>query len=260
MVTISSRPELDRDAFARDGYAVVSLLDASALHELRTAYEASPQREGAGFNSTILSSEWSYREKVDLSIRQIVMERIAALLPEYRIGFCTFVVKSPNSAESEVPLHQDWSFVDERQYASIGLWCPLVDVDMHNGCLQVVAGSHAYPHPPRGACTPFGYPELVPYLKAECLQTVPMKAGEAMLFDNRLFHCSPPNGSGVERVAATAVLVPRACTMRYYHAADPRSPNQLEVFEVEDRFFLTHTPGTRPGNSTSLGHILGNLL
>ena len=154
-----------------------------------------------------------------------------------------------------MPMHQDWSFVDEQRAASVGLWIPLTDVDLSTGCLQVVPGSHAFPHAPRAACTPFAYPQLVAQLKSECLETVPMKAGQAMLFDNRLFHCSPANIGSAQRIAATAVIVPAGCTMRYYHLVDRDRPNDVEVFEVPDDFFLYHTPGTRPRNSTSLGFI-----
>jgi ectoine hydroxylase-related dioxygenase (phytanoyl-CoA dioxygenase family) len=133
------------------------------------------------------------------------------------------------------------------------VWCPLVDVDERNGCLQVVKGSHATSHPPRAACTPFAYEHLEPYLREHCLTAVPMKAGQAMLFDQRLFHCSPPNRDSADRVAATAVLAPRDVPLRYYHVIDRREPARLEVFEVEDRFFLTHVAGRRPDEGRSLG-------
>jgi ectoine hydroxylase-related dioxygenase (phytanoyl-CoA dioxygenase family) len=203
----------------------------------------------------MLSGDWRNREAVDAGIRRLIAPRVDALFTGYRIAFCTFAVKDPRSEVSEVPLHQDWSFVDEQRFTSIGLWCPLIDVNVENGCLQMVKGSHAFGHPPRAACTPFAYPELVPYLRATSLMPIPMKAGQAMLFDQRLFHASPPNRSLVERVAATAVLVPNESTLRYYHVVDRHKPTCIEVFEVDDQFYLRHVAGHRPEQGISLGVV-----
>jgi hypothetical protein len=235
-----------------DGFAVVPFLEPEALAALRQSYQSLAQRPAAGFTSTILSPDRGHRAAVDAAIRRTIAPAAGRLLPEYRVAFCTFAIKPAGPWDSAVPLHQDWAFVDEERSHSLGLWIPLQDVDRENGCLQVVPGTHAFPHAPRAACTPFAYPELAAELM-ECLDTIPMRAGEAMVFDNRLFHCSPPNASGAERVAATAVLVPREEPMRYYHVVNPRQPAVVEVFAVADEFFLHHQPGTRPEGVASLG-------
>jgi ectoine hydroxylase-related dioxygenase (phytanoyl-CoA dioxygenase family) len=245
----------DAEQFVRDGCAVVDFLAPADVEALRDAYRRLARPHRTGFDSTIMSHETEYREAVDAAVRTRVTPRVASLLNGYRVAFCTFAVKDAGSGESAVPIHQDWSFVDERRFSSIGVWCPLVDVALENGCLQIVKGSHAFPHPPRAACTPFAYPELVPYLERECLEPVPMTAGQAMLFDQRLFHCSPPNRTSAARVAATAVLVPHDAALRYYHVVDSREPSRIEVFEVNDRFYLHHVPGRRPEGTVSLGVI-----
>lgn len=240
------------DDLVHDGFTVVDLLDAEDVRSLREGYKALPPGAGTGFDSTILSPDPHYRRSVDDAIRACVTPRLRSLLEGHRVAFCTFAVKSASGADSEVPMHQDWSFVDERRFIALGLWCPLVDVYLENGCMQVVKGSHASPHPPRAACTPFAYPEMVNNLRANYLTPVPMKAGQALLFDNRLFHCSPANQSGAERVAATAVIVPEECKLRYYHQLNREQSGQIEVFEVEDSFYLTHTAPNRPEHAVSL--------
>jgi ectoine hydroxylase-related dioxygenase (phytanoyl-CoA dioxygenase family) len=241
------------DCFLRDGCVVVDLLNEQDLRVLREESERLLRPGRPGFDSTILSADTEYRKAVDVSIRRCIAPSVDSLLTDYRIAFCTFVVKDARSDQSTVPMHQDWSFVDELRFISIGLWCPLIDVDLENGCLQVVRGSHAFAYPPRAACTPFAYPQLIPYLQENCLHSLPIKAGQALLFDQRLFHCSPPNRGIQLRVAATAVLVPSKSKLRYYHAANLREPDRIEVFEVEDSFYLSHIPGRRPENGISLG-------
>jgi len=241
--------------FLRAGCIVVDLLGAAEVDTLKDAYARLARPHRPGFDATILSHDRDYREAVDAAVRAPVEAALAAIVPGYRVTFCTFVVKDPSGDASEVPMHQDWAFVDEQRFRSIGVWCPLVDVGLENGCLQVVKGSHAFPHPPRAACTPFAYRELVPQLKKHFLEAIPMTAGQAMLFDPRLFHCSPPNRTDTVRVAATAVLAPREASLRYHHVIDAREPSRFEVFEVTDRFYLHHIAGRRPETAISLGVV-----
>jgi ectoine hydroxylase-related dioxygenase (phytanoyl-CoA dioxygenase family) len=56
----------------------------------------------------------------------------------------SYVVKEPNPL-SVVPVHQDWSFVDdEGEYCSTTCWIPLMDVNEENGALGIVTGSNNY--------------------------------------------------------------------------------------------------------------------
>jgi hypothetical protein len=250
---VTVRNEL-RDGLARDGCAIVDLLEGGQVEGLLGARRMLKPPPRVGFDSTILATDPHHRAEVDREIRARISPRLSCLLPDHRIAFCTFAVKTAHSLESEVPMHQDWSFVDERRFVSYGLWCPLVDVDLDNGCLQVVKGSHSFPHPPRGACTPFAYPQLMEQLSRN-LTSLPMRAGQALVFDNRLFHCSPLNRADSERVAATAVIVPQECRLRYYHVPERGEPFRIEVFEVDDSFYLSHVAPGRPESGESLGFL-----
>jgi ectoine hydroxylase-related dioxygenase (phytanoyl-CoA dioxygenase family) len=240
--------------FVKDGFVVVDLLEEHDLQALREDYRKLSVPPRPGFDSTILSSDPVLRAAVDAAVRHRIRAQVNRLLIDHRIAFCTFVIKAPGP-DGEVPIHQDWSFVDEGSHSSVGLWCPLVDVNHENGCLQVARGSHRFSSRPRAAFTPFAYPDLVPYLRAQGLSAIAMRAGQALLFDPRLMHCSPPNQTSAERVAITAVLVPSDVPLRYYSVNDPRTPSHVEVFEVPDHFYLQHRSGSRPEQEVSLGII-----
>jgi ectoine hydroxylase-related dioxygenase (phytanoyl-CoA dioxygenase family) len=141
----------------------------------------------------------------------------------------------------DVPLHQDLTFVDESRYESFGLWCPLVDTDAVNGCLQVIAGSHLAAGEPRASGLSH------PYRRAEApkVTTVPMRAGDVMVFSQKLFHGSPPNRGSGKRIAFGALLVPREAQLYCYYV-DDTSPAKMEVFAVDDAFFTRYPYGTRP--------------
>jgi len=170
---------------------------------------------------------------------------------------CSLVAKPPGTASGEVPLHQDWSFVDDRAWRSVNVWCPLDDVDDANGCLRVVPGSHAAARQPRAAGSGFFFAEIEPVLRQH-LRSVPMRAGQAVVFDHCLFHCSPPNGSDELRVAATAALLPQGAPMRYYHGTD--SDGGVDVYEVPDDIHLRHDPGEPPPGGTLVGHLRAQLV
>jgi ectoine hydroxylase-related dioxygenase (phytanoyl-CoA dioxygenase family) len=253
MTYIATSPAEINRRLAEDGFVVVDLLPPQAVDALRTAHDRLAPSVRANFDSTVLSRDLGLRSAVDRAVRAVIIPGIDAWLPGHRIAFCTFALKRAAGDGGTVPMHQDWSFVDETRHVSFGLWCPLTSVDAVNGCLQVVKGSHALPHPPRAACSPFFYPGIEERLRATSLTTVPMRTGQAMLFDNRLFHCSPANRSGIDRLAVTAVLVPQAARLRYYHQVDRQRPHLVEVFEVDDAFYLSHVAPGRPAHATSLG-------
>lgn len=230
----------------REGAVVIDLLQAPQLEQLKAIYADLVQSPQPGFSSTLLARDRQLRKLSHQAIVAVLAPALARVLTGYRPVLSTFVSKTANSPDSEVPMHQDWSFVDESQFFSIGVWCPLEAVDLRNGCLQIVKGSHTYAKLPRAACTPFAYPDLVPMLHEHYLSPVPMQAGQALLFDHRLFHCSPANQSNSDRIAATAVLIPQASQLQYYHACDRHHPTELEIFQVADDFYLHHIPGTRP--------------
>lgn len=234
--------------FLQTGAVVVDGFADRWLDSLRDCYSRLQAKKSSavGFHSTILSRDLAHRSQVHYQLQALLQPLLSSYLSSYRPILCTFSTKSAQSPSSEVPIHQDWSFVDESKFTSVGFWCPLTDVDLDNGCLQIVKGSHRSATLLRAACTPFLYPQLIPLLQTQYLTPMPMKAGQAIFFDNRLFHCSPTNRSRFDRVAATAVLIPADSQLMYYHAPDPNQPQTIERFAVDDDFYMSHIPGTRP--------------
>ncbi|HYK04889.1 MAG TPA: phytanoyl-CoA dioxygenase family protein [Thermoanaerobaculia bacterium] len=230
----------------RDGYTVVeNFVTPSEVDHLLRVFHAldNPAQHGA-WNASMLSADLAYRAKVHGAIKEVVAPRAAQLLPEYRFCICNFLVKEPQqSAEGVVQVHQDPSFVDEDRYSSIGVWIPLVDTDATNG-IAVLPGSHRWNDGPRsfGGWSPYAA------LSARLLKQatpVPIRAGGALVFSQKLFHGSHPNRGRTTRISATALLVSREAPLRCYYA-NPAMPQELEVFEVDDQFYTRYPFATRP--------------
>ena len=224
---------------------------AGQISRLASCYVDEPAPQGRGFRTTMYTADREYRRAVYEQLRPIVAEIVAGVLSGYRVCVASWLVKDAGQADSTVGLHQDWSFVDERHRRSINVWIPLTDVDSHNGCLEVVEYSQhvSTDHRAHGDAR-FG--AIGATIRAQYLKPVPMARGQALIYDGALLHASPPNRSAERRVAVGAVLVPNDTALLHCFRV---SPETVEVFAVDEAFFWTHVPGTRPQGVPLLGVV-----
>ena len=232
------------------GFEIVPLLSPADLDRLREAYARHSSATSSGFHATMYDPSVADRRAVYESIRPLIAERTGELLRGYRPCVANYLVKEAGDTDSAVRFHQDWSFVDERRWRSINVWVPLVDVDASNGCLEVVAGSQRVSTDCRAHADACRFDQLAPVLRAGYTTAVPLQAGDAILYDGALLHCSPHNQSGARRVAVGAVLVPLDAPVHHCYRV---APGAVEVFAVEEDFFWRHTPGARPSGVPLLG-------
>jgi ectoine hydroxylase-related dioxygenase (phytanoyl-CoA dioxygenase family) len=226
---------------------VENFLDASDVgYLLDTFHSLDSATHRGSWSASMFSHDVTYRRAVDSAVKKVVTPHAERLIPDYRLCFCNFLVKDPVEGEGGVvQIHQDPTFVDETVFSTLGIWIPLVDTDARNGGITVLPGSHRWNHGPRG----FGgraspYLPILPDLVASSLE-LPMRAGDAMIFCQQVFHGSPPNRSSRTRVSVAVLLAQREAQLRCYHA-NPALPTKLEVFEVDDEFYLSYPYGTRP--------------
>ena len=238
-----------RGAFHRDGYVVVDMLDAPAIAALTALWDASadPIRR-MPFNVTIMSEDSGYRAAVSAAVENAVAPAIAVLFDNSRFVYGSFVVKPPSPGGlGIVPLHQDPSFIDETAGDTCNVWIPLIDVDSSNGCLRVIPGSHRLNRQPRSnvAFFRFPYPELHSEMMAATIP-VPLRAGQAIVTAQTLFHGSAPNASAVTRCAVSAVVAPADAMLIHYFQPFGDLAAPLEAFAVDRDFFCRHRMNERP--------------
>ncbi|MDF2960809.1 MAG: phytanoyl-CoA dioxygenase [Paenibacillus sp.] len=111
--------------------------------------------------------------------------------------------KVPGVAAGAVPWHQDKSYwPDANSNPVITVWIPLVDSTHENGCLHLKPGTHKQRvlewH--RESLTGTGYTALTEsQLGPAPTVALPVKAGSAILFNDRCIHMSTPNNSNEVR-------------------------------------------------------------
>lgn len=233
--------------FDQRGYVVVPLLDAEQVAQLQSGYERLESRLADGFYSSLWSQDAGYRAGVNALIAAALADSAARYLANYRLVLGNFAVKQAVPA-SVVPLHQDWSFVDETRFASVTIWSPLIDTNHQVGCLAVVPGSHRFCDNlrPNGqgdaACSP--YAPLAQEIVEHHLLELPLRAGEGVIYHSRLLHYSGPNRGAVPRVAVVGVGIPQEAQLRHYYRVSPR---EVETYAVAEDFYWREAQlGERP--------------
>ena len=136
----TASPTIDGE-LSRDGFARLFLFDAERCARLTEIWRVFAARHCGGFSSTVLINDAGMRTDIHRALLPDVETATKAALSDYRVVFCGFVNKDPGSTML-MPLHQAITMTDESRRPAISLWAPLIDVDVANGCLVIVPGSH----------------------------------------------------------------------------------------------------------------------
>lgn len=219
------------------GYKVVDFLTEEQLNKLSALYKQTHQFEGekGGMFYSVYSQDLDYRKKVHEGIGAIINDSLATFFKDYKTIINSFIVKA-NGPESEFYLHQDTTGTDEYKYSPLSIWAPLHDVDLNNGALCVVPKTHHLFSPYRSISFPTPFDHIQGTVK-KYLVPIPLKAGQALIFDNRVVHNSVANNSDRPRVAITAGLFPKEAPFITCFKEN-KDDKQIELIAHEDKFLL----------------------
>jgi ectoine hydroxylase-related dioxygenase (phytanoyl-CoA dioxygenase family) len=122
--------------------------------------------------------------------------------PDVDCFLSQFIFKNPGAIGQ--PWHQDSLYFPFEPDHQVGVWIAVTDATATNGPLSVLPGSHREPlheHvPDRRPDANLGYTEIVDMDFSE-QQQVLMSAGDVLVFDSHLMHCSTDNESDAARAA-----------------------------------------------------------
>jgi ectoine hydroxylase-related dioxygenase (phytanoyl-CoA dioxygenase family) len=241
--------------FREDGYVIFDLLDMDAISDLLGFYaESFPSRRQVvpfarelPYYISVFDEDATHKREVDHRISPWVTRGTESLLDDYEVFYSNFMIKFPGDGQIEA--HQDFNFVDESQHTAFNLWCPLVDTSSQNGGLFFIPGSHNVFRTQRGPNIPKALTQYNDLLKryARC---IPLKKGQAAIFDHKLIHYSPPNHSEHIRMAIQAVLKPREAAAIHYVFDAPTE--RVRAYRIDKEFILNNDLW----NSTLDGRVL----
>jgi cytochrome P450 len=227
-----------------NGYVVLSsFLNENTIGNILNYYE------NLGLNAEKTQPNYLYAQP-NLS-KEISAKLKFLLTPHFDENFLSgnllggvFMVKKPG-ANKEVDFHQDWSLVDEREYISYNLWCPLVDTVVETGSLMIIDKSDKAGLPFRSSTFP---PLEVNHDKKydRFIKKFTLKAGDAILYKHSMFHGSDNNTSKNDRIAIACGIIPNEVPFVYQHWNDEKS--LIETYEVDQEFYINHIHEVLSGN------------
>jgi hypothetical protein len=239
------RPEVLQDPglqqrFETDGFIRLPAIDPTTLSLLLAEVpgllpsEAGPPPAAASpHHCSFIHADEGRRRKVQAVFAPAFAPYVEKHLKGYRVLHAALHVKPPGGGC--LPLHMNWSSVADLNRSTVTLWCPLVDVGLHNGTLEVVPRSHRISRRINDNGSPYfgGYLDLL----AGMAVPQPARAGEIILLEDTVLHHSQSNDSPRARIAAQIVCVPKAATPVFYYEA---TPDLYEVIEADSDFFYRY--------------------
>jgi hypothetical protein len=243
-----------------EGYCIVDFIDNHKVQLLLNLYNNQLSNEVYEMRYTDNESQvGAYQglisEEIHKSIGAILRGTLDEWFNSYKNIINAFSIKTPGG-DGKVPIHQDATAVDEEMFSPVTIWIALQDVGLENGALYLIPKSHHIFSPYRGA-TIDRITINVDHLLTPLFIPTPLKAGQALIFDSRILHFSPPNFSPLNRVAVNCRICPSQATIMVCYADTNQSEKQIELWACPNDFFFNkenHDSGNRPVNCTFNGH------
>lgn len=240
--------------FARDGYVVVRLMDGDRARALGAqCRDLLPADIPAHENVTYIYTDEPDLEWIERLAGPVFEEGMMPFLSDMKRLHPSVIVKP--AGERAVPPHVHPIFTLDQRLPTVFCWCALEDMSEENGMMQVLPGSHKlFPIMPMYGQEPY-------FLKAwssieEKMQSVCLKAGEAMLFDESLIHASFPNATDRHRIALATHCIPAATDPI---ALFPAGSGQYAVYETGRDFgyqyHIRPEPIDPPDHWRMLGYV-----
>jgi ectoine hydroxylase-related dioxygenase (phytanoyl-CoA dioxygenase family) len=226
------------------GYCTMDLLSADDIEVLLKVYKENKVKDARGFHPTMFHNNAEYRKKMNDTIIEVLSSRLEEYIGnDYKILYGNFMVKEPGE-ESNMKIHQDWTYVDETKYNSFAFWIPLCDLNSENGAFNVVPFSHLTQNLKRGPGTYCPIYEHRDVIEKKYSKPLYLKAGQAVCWNHRLAHFSPANISNTSRIAVTVIVVPKHAQTIHYYKSD--NSKDLLHFEIDSDFFNNYKIGQQP--------------
>jgi hypothetical protein len=246
-----------QQSFDQNGFVVVEMFTPYQIEELKTLLaELKQQRTGfvndSSYKLSFFSDSAAYREKVFKTISAHCQPFVDRYLANYEPLIINTFDKEPGSGE--VPIHQNWTFVDESKHTSVSVWIPLIDTTRLNGTMEVVRGSNGTLSDFRSPTIPWVFENLLDPIKEQHMEPIDAKLGQAVILDDSILHYTSRNDSEVVRTAIQLIMKPNGVSAIHYHKPDAANL-RVDVYEVDWKFFTSFNMREKPSGVPLVGHF-----
>jgi hypothetical protein len=238
-------------AFDRDGYVRIGLLNPEQVERLVNCYEknkAEHQKVGTSHHTSTDTQNLQLIVEEDALIKELFVRELDKVMVDYKPLVGCFHIKESGQGTA-TGIHQDPTFVDDRRYVSANVWVALHDIDSSNGNLFFVKGSHRVSDTLRVTPnSPVYYHSFAGSLR-EMATEVPLKAGEAVIFNNATIHGATDNQSAQRRLAATLLVCSKEAQWQIYYNDEARAELPIERYDLDFEVFINMQKNGRPSQT-----------
>lgn len=240
-----------------EGFVVLDFLNTEELNRLNDLFLSKHPETLTGFYTSTFARDVDYRKEVDEMIQKQMKRNLENYFYDYKIHCGSFIVKGPDE-KSALKMHQDMTLVDEAIYTGINIWIPLIDLNQENGAIEVLPKSHRLFKTFRGASLPDIYDGIEESVYT-LMKPLYLKAGEAVIFDQSIIHCSPANKSNSVRPVINTFITHKDAEIQICYW-DKNERNEIELFNQAPDFMVNfqnfgHDIFSRPSIGKSIGFV-----
>jgi ectoine hydroxylase-related dioxygenase (phytanoyl-CoA dioxygenase family) len=246
MYNIFNDDKLQSD-FEKDGFVKLSqVLNNAEIFEIKKYYLdlTHGQVENSRYGMYVSLDEKDQSKKIDTMkmIQDYLKPKLGKYLHDFKSHLGSFLVKVPNPNSYTYP-HQDWLFIDNDlpDMFSATIWVSLEDIDVHTGTLGFIKGSHRFLNNIIGSPSPeiitatMGHEALL----LNYLTFPEVKAGDALIFNNKTVHAAFPNTTDKDRIAIGIGITPHPAVLHHYYL-NPTNNKKIYKLTVDEGFFYTY--------------------
>lgn len=264
---VFKNPELEKE-FNQKGYVTIPFLSTEEVEELKKMFFDTIEQSGGpktsgnvdfdskseiSYDFTFIDKNIDYKKKVFEIITEKFQPIADKYLNNYKPIIANYIRKKQDGGE--VPMHQNWAFVDEVKYTSVSVWVPLVDSNEENGTLQMVDGSHKKFGQYRGPMVPWELRNLSKEIIAKHLTPMNIKAGQGVILDDSIVHYSNINKTPGLRLAIQLIMIPAEANSIHYHLDRELDPNNIHALETNVDFYTHFHPWLKPQGMKQIATI-----
>jgi len=251
--------------FQKEGYVIIPFLENKEVDFLKNKFiELLPKSGGnitasdTGLEMPEITYDFTFIDKnIDFKreVYDIISKKFAPHMDKWLNNYKPIIANyiRKKTEQGEVPLHQNWSFADEKKFCTVSVWCPLVDATVANGTLQVVPGSDKRFGEVRGPLVPSELENIRHEIINNYLVPIEIPAGHAVVLDDSIVHYSAVNKTNDLRLAIQLICIPEEMPSWHYHKANENE--KVAVLEVDKEFYMEFNPWKFPTEVKKVGEV-----
>ena len=223
------------EAITHDGYLVVDFINPDELEEVRQAVKELGFGVAHENKLRISTTHESVEKKIEIFEKlSPLFQRVADnILYNYKLIRIALFDKLPGGKENS--FHSHPNLVDESKYRSFTTWAPLTATTVEMGTLHVIKGSHKFANHFRSYNDYFlPYKGVSRKLIGKYGTPLLLKAGQAVIFDDRLIQQIPPSKSTMIWSAIKLDFIPQEAKLTIYYRTNEK---ELLSYTIDEKSF-----------------------